>query len=134
MTAPIEAADNPCATCPFRKDTPPGIWSAEEYKRLSAWDGGGIEGMNRSVFLCHSASTPERQFACRGWMEVCHQNIGVRLSMLRIKFNPSPTKVPLYKSGMAARRAGLRGVKRPGAKALAAIKKLLGMRRFGNKR
>jgi hypothetical protein len=117
-------APNPCATCPYRKDVPSGVWAKEEYDKLPNWD----NIMGRGVFLCHNGSADTKgKVLCRGWMEVHEQNIFVRLAMAQTKFNDAnikPTKVPLYKSGAAARKAGLRDLNRPNLKAMAAVAKI----------
>lgn len=117
---------NPCSTCPYRKDTAPGIWDREEYEKLPAydeqWGGGG-------VFLCHNGGPKEdNNTLCRGWTEVHHRNITVRLACSKTDFNEHNsklTKVPLYSSGREAMRAGLRGINRPSAKAKSEIEKLV---------
>lgn len=82
--------------------------------------------MNLSIFMCHSANLAGKKQACRGWMEVHSDNKGVRLNIMRkIEHNGIPTKVPLYDSGDEARRAGLRGVRRPSRKAREAATKLV---------
>ena len=120
---PLGCAANPCSSCPYRKDTPPGVWAAEEYEKLPAWD--DPLRLDAGVFLCHKG---DRKLVCRGWLEVHHENIGVRLALLRniidLGAHREPTKVPLYKSGRAACAAGLRGVKRPSKKACEVIVKL----------
>jgi hypothetical protein len=117
----LGCAPNPCNSCPYRRDTPSGIWAKEEYDKLPAWDeqwGGG------GVFLCHNA--PDS--LCRGWLEVHHRNIGVRLASCGVKWtaeNSEPTKVPLYASGAEARKAGIRGIKNPSKKAIRKIDQIL---------
>ena len=94
---------NPCDTCPYRKDTPSGIWHESEYKKLPAWDNPMAFA---GVFHCHS-QTEERQTVCRGWLEVHHDNLQVRLCVAtQIEFNEhngEPTKVPLYPSAFHTR-------------------------------
>lgn len=127
----IMALDNPCATCPYRKDTPAGIWNRSEYDKLPAWDGTEMHEMNTRLFLCHSANLAGNKAVCRGWLEVHCENKGVRLNLIngRITSNGIPTKVPLHNSGADARRAGLRGIKKPSTKAHEAINKLDRVRR-----
>src|SRR5947207_7743969 len=97
--AKIPCLDNPCATCPYRKDTPPGIWDKSEYDKLPAWDGRAFHEANTSIFMCHSANLAGNKAVCRGWLEVHCDNIGVRINTIsRIEHNGIPTKVPLYES------------------------------------
>jgi hypothetical protein len=123
----IPALDNPCNTCPYRKDTPSGIWDREEYNKLPAWDGTEMHEMNIALFLCHSANLAGNKAVCRGWLEVHCENKGVRLNMMSGRITvpcTTPTTAELYESGAAARRAGLRGVRKPSKKANVVINKL----------
>lgn len=123
MSKPLGCAPNPCDSCPYRKDTPAGVWAASEYRKLPAWD--DPTQMDAGTFLCHNGN---RELACRGWLEVHHENLGVRLALMTGRIDlgnhTKPTTVPLYKSGAEACRAGLKGVKRPSRKAQAVITKL----------
>lgn len=131
-TDKLACAQNPCASCPYRKDTPAGVWSAEEYKKLPAWDEQAYMG---GVFLCHHSATAKRDSVCRGWLEVHHRNFSVRLGYSRI--DPTnlkePTDVPLYSSGAEACRAGLRGVRKPTKAAILTINKLTRARELATK-
>lgn len=44
---------NPCASCPYRKNVPPGIWDQSEYDKLSKYDGEMHEQQATAVFMCH---------------------------------------------------------------------------------
>lgn len=128
MARPLKlgCAANPCSSCPYRKDTPAGVWSAEEYMKLPGWDD---PHEYPGLFMCHHSTTSPQRRVCRGWLEVHSENIGVRLAQyVQIDLggarNRRPTKIPLYESGAAACVAGLKGVKRPGLKARAMIDKL----------
>lgn len=112
---------NPCSTCPYRRDTPPGIWAREEYDKLPAWDD---ERNLAGTFLCHQGN---RQALCRGWMEVHHRNFAVRMAVLSCSPPAGgwkPCDVALYDSGAQARAVGLKGLCKPGKKAREAIAKL----------
>lgn len=116
----------PCASCPYRKDTPPGVWAASEYRKLPAWD----EPMNfAGVFLCHTANLGGRAAVCRGWLETHERNLGVRMAMMDGTIDMTgvtgPCGVKLYKSGAEACAAGLRGVPRPSKKAVAVSLKII---------
>jgi hypothetical protein len=120
---------DPCSSCPYRRDTPSGVWGAEEYLKLPAYD----EFMGGAgTFLCHHSPVTGCDTVCRGWLEVQHGNLFARIAAHRVevnKENENPTKVPLYSSGAEACRAGLRGVRRPGKKAQTVIQKLVKARR-----
>lgn len=121
----LKCAPDPCASCPYRRDTPAGVWAAEEYAKLPAWDN---EQAFAGTFLCHSANIGgSSNTVCRGWLEVHNRNMSVRMASFRIDWNEDnskPTKIPLYLSGAIAARAGMRGVRKPGKAAKTVIKKL----------
>lgn len=128
---------DPCASCPYRKDTPPGVWAAEEYNKLPRWDDPlAMAG----VFLCHHSTTTGQDTICRGWMEVHRQNLSVRVALFSADLSDSPetmlqpTKVELYNSGAEACEAGMRGVDEPSEEAIAVIDKLTMARRLRRKR
>lgn len=117
----LKCNPNPCSTCPYRRDVPSGIWDREEYEKLPQWD---HEMAFAGTFLCHT----DPAAICRGWMEVHERNMSVRLAMFRVEWteaNRKPTKIPLYRSGLAAMRAGLRALARPSGDAKKAITSIL---------
>lgn len=126
---PLRCHAKPCASCPYRRDTPAGVWAADEYRKLPAYDdqfGGG------GIFLCHHSSTAKEKSVCRGWFEVHERNITRRLAVMTGKIvveGECPCDVPLYDSGAEACRAGIRGVRRPSKAARAMSKKLLAARK-----
>lgn len=130
MSTKLHVNPNPCDTCPYRKDTPSGIWCRDEYEKLPKWDNPHAFA---GIFHCHQ-QTPERQTVCRGWMEVHDENLQVRLAIaIHIEFNEhnsKPTPVPLYETGAAAMKAGIRGIRRPSRKAKEKVLKLLRKKKF----
>lgn len=125
MSNKFTVAPNPCATCPYRKDTPSGIWAQEEYDKLPEWD----EPMAlRGVFLCHNGCKDTKdKMLCRGWFEVHRDNISVKLAEFKTeltKANRKPTKVPLYASGAEARAAGMAEIELPSDEAFEAMGKI----------
>ena len=50
----------PCATCPYLRSSPPGIWDAVEFERLQQQDGQQFG----AVFGCHANDDT----LCRGWL------------------------------------------------------------------
>lgn len=131
MTEPLHMAATPCTTCPYRRDTPTGIWSRDEYEKLPAYDQRDFGGAPMATFHCHQEPQIGKPTVCRGWLSVHPDCIAVRMAyfsglitkemMAEIPVKPDPA---LYSSGAQACRAGLKGVKRPGKKAKAAIEKL----------
>lgn len=116
----------PCNTCPYRRDTPPGIWAPEEYRKLPDYDQGGLA---LAPFHCHQETITGVPTLCRGWV-ACHgfDSIALRLlcsrEVLTVEQIEEPCTVELYGSGAEACAAGLAGVPRPDAKARRAIDKL----------
>ena len=121
---------HPCDTCPYRKDTPSGIWHESEYKKLPKWDDPTAFA---GIFHCHN-QTESRQTVCRGWMEVHHENLQVRLTIATLidfhERNEKPTTVPLHESGEAAMKAGIKRINNPSCKAKSKVEKLLRKRKF----
>lgn len=116
---------NPCPTCPYRRDVPSGVWAEQEYVRLKEFD----DQRKISAFLCHNGGSDPKtnRTLCRGWVEVHNQNWGVRLALCQVEWNDAnskPTKVPLYKSGAQAMKAGLRKLNQPSREARAICDKL----------
>lgn len=130
MSTPAPAAlrcpPTPCSTCPYRRDTPPGIWDASEYRKLPGYDAGG---MALATFHCHQERATGVPTVCRGWLAVHgFDSIAIRLAVARGVIETeqveAPCPVPLYGSGAEACAAGLAGVRRPCAKARRAIRRL----------
>lgn len=122
---------NPCASCPFRRDVPSGIWHPDEYAKLPRYDGEIHEQQAMNVFTCHQGSGD----VCSGWLG--HRNhptdlLAVRLGLIRGSLDPScaeyTTTVPLFESGADAAAHGERDVPAPSRDAAQAIKKIVTVR------
>jgi Family of unknown function (DUF6283) len=124
----LTCAVRPCASCPYRKDVPSGIWSKHEYDKLPAYDGDLLEqAFNHAtaVFLCHQRDG----HLCAGWVAAHGPD-----NLLALRFDravhPSvfdyTTDVPVFKSGAEARDHGLRDLEQPGKKAQRLVNKLAG--------
>jgi Family of unknown function (DUF6283) len=119
----------PCATCPYRRDVPPGIWAPEEYERLPRYDGEPGD-QSPASFGCHQADGR----VCSGWLG--HRDpwdlLAVRIGVLGGFLDPSclsyETTVPLFPSGAEAAAHGLSGVEDPPPEAQAAMRKILDRR------
>lgn len=122
---PLIVAEHPCSSCPYRRDTPSGIWAREEYEKLRDYDDNHAFG----VFLCHHSPSMDRNAVCRGWLVVHADSVAVRLAVsdgvIRREDHYRPCDTPLYKSGNQAANAGIKGIKRPNKKARTAIAKLV---------
>lgn len=122
-------APRPCESCPYRLDVPSGVWVAEEYAKLPAYDRPTME-QPPGLFLCHQ----QNGRACAGWAG-CHdmsQSLAVRFAA--ISGVPPETintlldyvsPVPLWPSGAAAAAHGLAAVEAPGDDADRLIGKLV---------
>lgn len=129
MTEKLHLAPRPCATCPYRTDTPPGIWDATEYDKLARYDGIDPTDLELATFLCHQTAATGVDTACKGWV-ACHQDgLAVRVAMIRGDLTAeqvySDCPVEIYSSGAEAREAGLAGIEAPSTKARVMIAKLV---------
>jgi hypothetical protein len=134
---PITPAPRPCVSCPYRRDTPSGVWEAHEYEKLPAYDEEQMMAQPFGAFFCHQQDGR----LCAGWVGVhdMSNNIGVRLLFsarndgtrteqeLRDEIRAVldyETDVPLYESGHEAALAGLRDVANPSEAAERMIEQL----------
>lgn len=115
----------PCASCPYRRNVPSGIWDAEEYEKLSRYDA-DIAQQPTAVFLCHH----DDGCACAGWLGYSDpsQLLAVRVGVLDGRVDPAcldyTTDVALFDCGAAAAAHGVADITQPGERAIAAINKL----------
>jgi hypothetical protein len=129
-TGPLEVRPEPCATCPFRRSVPAGVWAEKEYASLEAYDGPtGEQAVNGGVgvFYCHS--TPD--LVCGGWAAVCgnRDSFALRLAAAHghdvTAVLDYTTTVPLFASGHEAAEHGRSGIAEPGEDARAAVAKVV---------
>jgi hypothetical protein len=124
-----EPAARPCGSCPYRTDTPSGVWSAEEYEKLPRFDGQTWE-QDPSIFMCHQADGR----LCAGWVG-CHdmmESMGLRLALARGSITGEiadacinyTTDVELYASGAEACAAGKAEIEDPSGAAIQTVAKL----------
>lgn len=114
----------PCSSCPYRRDVPSGIWTAEEYAKLPAYDG-PTWAQPAGLFHCHSA----QEQICAGWAG-CHdmtESLAARFHARDI--DPAvfeyTSPVPLFASGAEAAEHGMRDLDQPGEGARRKIAGLL---------
>lgn len=129
----LRVRPKPCNTCPYRTDTPPGIWDAEEYEKLRGFAAGERIG----IFMCHhSVGGPE--LVCRGWLSVEAESAAARIAVLEGRIvdddRYADPGVELYPSGAAAADAGIAGVQHPGPEALRAGRQIVAERRRTTRR
>lgn len=125
---------SPCASCPYRKDVPSGIWHEDEYAKITPYD---LDTASQplSLFLCHQNDG----CLCRGWLD-CHGAELLALRMAAIKGDPSQEEiakaldegsaVPVFTTAAAAAKHGRKSIKRPGPKAKTLINKIEKRRGF----
>ena len=130
-----EVQPSPCSSCPYRRDTEPGIWAPKEYRKLRTYAEHPRRLVpNLAAFLCHLAPAAQRpNLLCRGWLSVeCH-SIAVRILLVREAITPeevfADVDVPLYETGAEACAAGLAGVENPSPAAIAKAESIVGVRR-----
>lgn len=123
-------APRPCQSCPYRRDVPSGVWAASEYAKLTAYDRDTAD-QPAEMFLCHQNPPDTAQSRlCAGWAG-CHgdQLLALRLAGARRDLPPEVVQaamtyvspVPLFDSGAAAARHGVRDLTAPGQRASAVI-------------
>jgi hypothetical protein len=119
MKAPLK---KPCATCPYRRDVPSGVWAPEEYAKLPRYDLPTPE-QPTGAFGCHQANG----HLCSGWAAVHDMDecLSLRLAvslqwMSQQDYEATldyATDVPLYSSGKEAFIAGMAHVGDPSPEA-----------------
>lgn len=127
-------ARRPCVSCPYRRDVPSGVWAAEEYEKLRAYDLPTME-QPPGVFLCHQhdQGAPGSR-VCSGWAG-CHDGdelLALRVAVMRDTMTVETAEavrdyrssVPLFESGDAAADHGLADITHPSPEAVAAAAKV----------
>jgi Family of unknown function (DUF6283) len=127
----IRPRKKPCASCPYRRDCPSGLWAEHEYGKLAdydkpTWDQPPV------IFACHLSAGDE---ACAGWVAChdMHENLGLRLEVLKRTadadaFLGYTTEVPVFTSGAEAAEHGKREIGNPTPRARAAIARIIRQR------
>lgn len=130
MSVPLTPRDRPCASCPYRRDVPSGVWEASEYSKLPAYDADTSE-QPPAIFMCHQAD----ETVCAGWLGHADpaQLLAVRLGVATGTLDPAAldytTDVPLFPSGADAAAHGVAEIDRPGDRARRVAGKILQRRR-----
>lgn len=118
----------PCETCPYRRDVPSGVWAAEEYAKLPEYDK-PTGDQPPFAFFCHTSPN----FLCTGWAVVHGKNPKRGYELLSLRLAASlghplekilATTVPLFKSGAAAAKHGLKDIDHPSLRARRAVRKV----------
>lgn len=129
MSEPLTVKPSPCASCPYRRNVPSGVWAADEYDALTAFDG-APSGQAVSLFMCHQAD----EKLCSGWVghKSPHDMLALRLGVIRGQVAPEAldyvTDVPLFASGAEAAEHGKRDIEHPSAGAQEQVSKITRVR------
>ncbi|MER5889689.1 DUF6283 family protein [Streptomyces sp. NPDC001941] len=130
----LPPAPRPCTSCPYKRDTPSGIWSPEEYAKLALYDGPTWSQPPR-LFQCHVHDhDADGVRVCGGWAG-CHdmaESLSLRLAVECGQIGPHiaqaildyESPAPLFTSGSEAAAHGLRDLHTPGPAARRAINKI----------
>lgn len=130
---PLHVDVRPCSSCPYRCDTPAGVWHPDEYAKLALYDDNGALG----IFLCHHTNSSRRDPAsvehgdtvCRGWLTVHAESAAARIAVLAGAVTDeqryAAVDTPLYRTGREAAEAGLAGVEDPNDAAQRMIDRLV---------
>jgi len=120
---------SPCPSCPYRRGVPSGVWAAEEYAKLPAYDAPtGDQPM--AAFYCHQ----DDGGLCAGWVGFGDpvELLAVRIGVLSGEVDPAVfdyrTDVPLFGSGTEAAAHGCAEIERPSADASEAVRKIATVR------
>jgi hypothetical protein len=124
----ITVRPRPCATCPYRRDVPSGVWAESEYAKLPAYDGTTGEQAEAGAFApFHCHSTPET--LCAGWVGTHDMDESLAMRMQGGRMDPAvwqyESPVPLFASGAEAAAHGMRDLEHPGPEAGDRQRKLL---------
>jgi len=120
----------PCASCPYRRGVPSGVWAEAEYAKLAKYDGEIFEQVQQQaegLFFCHQ----DDGSLCAGW--VGHRKdpsdlLALRVALVEGRADLSVldyrTDVPLFDSGRAAAEHGIAELRSPSRKAREVIDKV----------
>ncbi|AGT12716.1 hypothetical protein PBI_WHIRLWIND_120 [Mycobacterium phage Whirlwind] len=138
MTDTKAPAPNPCGSCPYRRDTPSGVWAKQEYVKLAEYDA-DMAFQPPHLFLCHQHDAGSDQSRlCAGWVGThgADNLLALRLAGVFGTLPPDEldktldysTPVPLFDSGAEAAEHGIRDIESPSEDAERAIEKIANRR------
>lgn len=129
MSEKISPRKTPCASCPYRLNAPSGVWHAEEYLKLPAYDEETFD-QPVSLFMCHQGDDE----LCAGWIG-CHgpdDMLALRLHAPQVDMDAVyalEVTTPLHPSGKAAADHGLRDMYDPSIDAQETMDKIVRARK-----
>jgi hypothetical protein len=128
------ARKNPCASCPYRRDCPSGVWHADEYAILLHFDGPvaqqALSAHGCGIFYCHQSDG----MLCAGWAghREPYDILAIRLGVASGRVSPSVlgyrTSVPLFATGAQAAAHGMRDYVQPPLETVRAVAKIIRVR------
>lgn len=144
MTDIQGSAPRPCESCPYRKDTPSGVWAASEYVKLALYDR-ETPLQPAGLFQCHQHDADSQKQVprvCAGWAGTHGPQIGnydlmsVRMAVAfqRIDWKTAQkiytyrSPVPLFSSGREAAEHGMREIENPSPEARRISEKIVRIR------
>jgi hypothetical protein len=125
-SGPSRPRPRPCASCPYRRDVPSGVWDSEEYDKLPRYDG-DTAYQSPNAFMCHQ----QDGHVCSGWLghREAYDLLAVRIGVSTGTLDPScldyATDVPLWSSGEEAQQAGCRDIAEPSPEAVRVMGKVM---------
>lgn len=133
MTGTDMPRGRPCASCPYRRDAPSGVWARSEYEALRRFDGTTTDQATAGAFVplgCHQGDGP----LCAGWAG-CHdmrESLAVRIGIIAGTISAAifryTTTVPLFASGAEAADHGERDIENPSETARSMTAKVVAVR------
>lgn len=115
----------PCESCPYRRDTPSGVWAKSEYLKLAQYDR-ETPYQPSGIFQCHQHGDDGKQIprVCAGWAAVHGPQVGdkdlisIRLAIAFKSIDLALAKeiceyvspVPMFSSGTEAAVHGMRDI------------------------
>lgn len=130
MTHGGAPSPRPCDSCPYRLDSPPGLWSREEYERLPPFDEPETYDQPFHAFSCHQQDGR----LCAGWVAVhdMEESMGLRMALVTGAVTAEgyqaaltyTTDVPLHPTGAAAAEHGLSRIDDPPPETIEKIRAL----------
>lgn len=86
----VSAAGHPCATCPYLRTSPLGLWDATEFENLVEHD---LDEVGGAAFGCHKKDGS----LCRGWL-ADQKRRGVPSIQLRLRLCTDPSALATFEA------------------------------------
>ena len=108
----------PCASCPYRRDVPSGVWDVDEYVKLPNYDGEIVEQAMvgaGGLFMCHQKDG----CLCGGWLKThgVDNLLALRINAVDDSVWDYDPPTPVFRSGAEAAHHGLQDIETPSDKA-----------------